>query len=320
MCLFPKLIPNKKFYPNKKNGFNPPPMKDGRTKLVPIRCGKCIECKKQKAREWQVRLCEEEKIWAHKYCMTLTFSNESLQDLCNETGLNESNAVATLAIRRFLERWRKTHKKSLQHWFITELGHVNTERIHMHGIVFSNDILTKEIIYKYWKYGNVDWGEWNGLKTINYLIKYVHKVDNEHKNFEQVVLCSKGIGANYLNRPLTKKIHKYNENLTIEFYRLPNGCKVNLPIYYRNKLWDEDTREKLWCHRLDKDERYIMGNKIENVSTLEGENLYYKMLKTAQENNKLLGFGDDSFQWKKRDYNITWRMLKKGKGGKRKTN
>lgn len=313
MCLFPKLIPNRKFYPNKKNGFNPPPMKDGRTKLVPVGCGKCVECKKQKAREWQVRLCEEEKIWKYKYCMTLTFTNEDLLTLCKENNLKESNAVATLAMRRFLERWRKQYKKSLRHWFITELGHENTERIHMHGIIFSNEPLTNEIIERYWKYGNVDWGEWWGLKTINYLIKYVHKVDTDHKQFEQIVLCSKGIGANYLTRSIIKKIHKYNRENTIEFYRLPNGCKVNLPIYYRNKLWDEETREKLWCHRLDKDERYVMGIKISDVSTIEGNRLYYKILNTAQETNNTMGFGNDSKEWKKRDYNVTWKMLQKAK-------
>lgn len=313
MCLYPKLILNKKFYPTKKNGFNPPPINDGRTMLVPIGCGKCIECKKQKAREWQVRLCEEQKEWQFIYCKTLTFSNEELKKLCDETNLKESNAVATIAMRRFLERWRKKYKKSLRHWFITELGHENTERIHMHGIIFSDRPISHEEIHNIWKYGNVDEGDWYGLKTINYLIKYVHKVDTNHKNFEQIVLCSKGIGANYLNRYFTKQIHKYNGEKTIEFYRLPNGAKVNLPIYYRNKLWDEETREKLWCHRLDKDERYIMGIKINDVSTIEGEKRYYQILKTAQQSNIKLGFGDDSKEWKKRAYNITWRMLKKAK-------
>lgn len=288
-------------------------MTDGRTKLVPVGCGKCVECKKQKAREWQVRLCEEEKVWKYKYNMTLTFTNQDLLALCKENHLKESNAVATIAMRRFLERWRKKHKKSLRHWFITELGHENTERIHMHGIIFSNEPLTNEIIEQSWKYGNIDWGDWYGLRTINYLIKYVHKVDTDHKQFEQIVLCSKGIGSNYLARSLVKKIHRYKGENTIEYYRLPNGCKVNLPIYYRNKLWDEDTRERLWCHRLDKDERYVMGVKIPNVSTYEGNELYNRILETAQQTNKLMGFGDDSKQWKKRDYNVTLKMLQKAK-------
>lgn len=312
MCLYPKLIINKKFHGNKKNKGCPPQFKDERTRYVPVGCGKCIECKKQKARDWQVRLNEEQKEWKYIYCKTLTFSNENLKQLCIETKLKESNAVATIAMRRFLERWRKKYKKSLRHWFVTELGHENTERIHMHGIIFANEPIQHEELQNIWKYGNVDNGKWYGLRTINYLIKYVHKVDTDHKNFEQIVLCSKGIGANYLQRPFIKRLHKFKGADTIQFYRLPSGTKISLPIYYRNKLWNDEERELLWLHMLDKEERYVLGNKID-VSTNEGNDLYWKILKTAQETNKLLKFGDDSIEWKKRNYNITWRMLRKAK-------
>lgn len=311
MCLYPKLILNKKYFPTRKNNYNPPPMTDGRTMYVPVGCGKCIECKKQKAREWQVRINEETKVWKYKYCLTLTFSCEELEKLCKETNQKECNAVLTIAMRRFLERWRKTHKVSLRHWFISELGHEGTERIHAHGIVFSNDIITEDKFLQYWKYGHVRLGEWLGMKTINYLIKYVHKVDTDHKNFEQIVLCSKGIGANYIERPLVQHIHKYKGNQTTEFYRLPNGTKINLPIYYRNKLFSEQQREELWLHRLDKGERWVMGIKIENIDTIQGEERYKRIIKTAQETNNKLGFGDDSKTWKKKDYNVTLRMLNK---------
>ena len=38
--------------------------------------------------------------------------------------------------RLCLERVRKQTGKSIKHWFITELGHVKTERLHLHGIVW----------------------------------------------------------------------------------------------------------------------------------------------------------------------------------------
>ena len=65
--------------------------------------------------------------------ITLTFSNEELDKLIQETGIQESNAVATIAVRRFLERWRKKYKKSVKHFLITELGHNGTERIHIYS-------------------------------------------------------------------------------------------------------------------------------------------------------------------------------------------
>ena len=59
MCLYPNIIQNRKYIANKKNGGVIPPVNDERTLWVPVGCGKCIECRKQKARNWSVRLQEE---------------------------------------------------------------------------------------------------------------------------------------------------------------------------------------------------------------------------------------------------------------------
>ena len=48
MCLYPKLIKNKKYLPNKKNNWNPPKCEDYRVLYVTAACGKCLECRKQK--------------------------------------------------------------------------------------------------------------------------------------------------------------------------------------------------------------------------------------------------------------------------------
>ena len=45
---------------------------------------------------------------------------------------------------------RKRTKKSIRHWLVTELGHEGTERIHLHGIIFTEE---PEIIETDWKYG-----------------------------------------------------------------------------------------------------------------------------------------------------------------------
>ena len=61
MCLFPTLIDNPKYKPNKKNEGRVPPCFDERIKKVPIGCGQCMECRKKKSREWTARLMEEIK-------------------------------------------------------------------------------------------------------------------------------------------------------------------------------------------------------------------------------------------------------------------
>ena len=61
MCLYPKLVQNPKYIPNKKNGGIVPHMQDKRVGLVPIRCGICMECMAAKSTEWKSRLLEEVK-------------------------------------------------------------------------------------------------------------------------------------------------------------------------------------------------------------------------------------------------------------------
>ena len=81
MCLYPRLIKNRKFEPNKKNGGVPPPVNDKRTLLVPVGCGKCMECMRKKANDWRTRLLEEIKESKKCQFVTLTLSNDSYKKL-----------------------------------------------------------------------------------------------------------------------------------------------------------------------------------------------------------------------------------------------
>lgn len=293
--------------PTKKNGYRPPLLTDQRLKYVSVGCGNCIECRKQKARAWQVRLNEELKVNKYAYFVTLTFDNNELEELCKETKLKECNAVAGKAVRRFLERYRKKYKKSIRHWLITELGHENTERIHLHGLIFRNEPFPLEELQELWKYGFADNGKYVNERTINYIVKYVTKIDNDHKNFKAQVFCSAGLGKIYLQK---NKVNKFNGQYTNETYTCPNGSKINLPIYYRNKVYTEKEREQLWLQKIEKQEIYVMGIKCK-IDTNKGLKQYEETLKEMQRYNKFLGYGDDTKEWQKYDYNVTLRMLNK---------
>lgn len=296
MCLYPKLIENRKYKANKKNGGVIPPLTDKRTAYVPVKCGKCMECMKAKSREWQVRLQEEiknEEI--NKYFVTLTFSNESIKELGKNIkleGYNRDNEIAKIGVRRFLERWRKKYKKSIRHWLTTELGHNGTENIHLHGILMTNEI--KEDIEKIWGYGYVWIGDYVNAKTINYIVKYVHKVDIKHTEYIPRILTSSGIGNKYKGT-----INKYKGKETKEYYRLNNGHKINLPVYYRNKIYTEEEKEKLWMKKLDEEIRYVNGKKID-IS--KGDEQYYKVLEYERKQNKILGYNNDEINWEKKRY------------------
>lgn len=298
--------------PNKKNGGVPPICDDYRKLYVPVGCGVCKECMQQKASQWKIRLFEELKVNKYALFVTLTFSADALKSLIDTTNNIVGNAIAGKAVRLFLERWRKKNKKSLRHWLITELGHDNTERIHLHGIFFSNEEIDKTEIDKIWSYGYTYIGDYCTLRTINYIAKYITKTDFEHKGYVPQIFASAGIGRNYTKRPLVKQIHRYMNSNTIEYYRFPNGSICNLPIYYRNKLFTEDQREQLWINKLDQNKRYVLGVEVENINTIQGEDRYYRILRKAQELNTQAGYGDNTQEWKKKDYNITMKMLQKG--------
>ena len=127
MCLYPKLILNKRYCSTKKSGGIVPPCPDNRLKYVTAACGQCYECRKQKQRQWLVRMNEELKNNPNAYFITLTIDDNNMKKLIKECKSKEENEVATKAIRLCMERIRKKTGKSVKHWFITELGHEKTE-------------------------------------------------------------------------------------------------------------------------------------------------------------------------------------------------
>ena len=88
------------------------------------------------------------------------------------------------------------------------------------------------------------------------------KIDEKHPKFRGKVLCSAGIGAGYLKREDAKR-HVYIPGETNESCRMRNGGKLNLPTYYRNKLFTEEEREKLFLDKIEKGIVYVLGTKIQ---------------------------------------------------------
>ena len=304
MCLYPKLIKNKKYTKTKKNGGVIPPVTDNRVLYVTAACGKCFECRKQKARAWQVRMSEELRNNPNAVFVTLTISDESFEYIMDKYNIETNEECCKKMIRLFLERVRRETKKSLRHWFVTEMGHDNTERYHLHGIVWGTG--TAQIIKDHWKYGFVFIGDYVSEKTINYVVKYMLKKDKDHKDYNPCVLCSAGIGEGYLKRPDSES-NRYRAKDTNETYRLRNGTKLNLPIYYRNKIYTDDEREKLFIQKIDKGDVWICGEKV-NIADQES---YTQLLEYHQEKARRL-HGDDPVEWEVTKYLKRLRKQRKG--------
>jgi hypothetical protein len=319
MCLYPRLIFNPKYKRNKKNGGVIPPVTDKRVQYVPVGCQVCIECRKQKAREWSVRLSEDIKEFKNGKFVTLTFNTESLRKIYNEydeikekKGYDLDNAIATKAVRLFLERWRKKYKKSVRHWLVSELGDGTTEHIHLHGIIWTDDVRE---IQKIWQYGNVWAGyEVNGKienyvngKTVNYIVKYVNKIDVLHSNYKCIILTSAGIGRRYITSGNYRN-NKYKKDKTNESYRTESGHKMAMPIYWRNKVYSDKEREELWLMKLDKNVRFVCGEKLK-VSNKEEEEYYYRLVDYHRLRTEKLGYMKPEWIWKRKKYEEERRAL-----------
>ena len=122
------------------------------------------------------------------------------------------------------------------------------------------------------------------------------------------MFVSQGIGKKYLKSYDIKRNKYKKDGETDECYRTINGLRLALPIYYRNKIYTENEKEKLWLEKLDNKERYVDGEKID-IS--ENDNEYYKALNNARVKNKRLGFGDDSINWDQKKYEQERRNIKR---------
>lgn len=295
MCLYPRLIKNKKYLPNKKNGYNPPECPDERLMYVPVKCGECEECKKAEYREWRIRLEKEiqNNPMPGKF-VTLTFNQEALNRY-NTTGKekDDENAV-TIAVRHFLERWRKKTGRSPKHWLITERGE-DYARIHLHGIIFTNQ--SENFIKETWGNGFVYIGDYCNLKTINYITKYVLKKDRKHPNFKSKKYVSAGIGKDWLKM---KTPHLYKGEKTQESIRLDNGVAVQMPIYFRNKVYSEHEREELWLKKIEKNKRFLKGIEFDMNNPREKER-FFRVLERMQNESYKNGYGAPK-EWNAKKY------------------
>lgn len=317
MCLYPRLIDNPKYKANKKNKGIVPIPQDGRVKYVAIGCGNCIECKKKRANEWRVRLLEEHKRDPRGRFLSFSLSDESLVALendlravgCRLEGYELENEIARLAVQRFSDRWKKKFGHRPKRWIVTELGGKNTERVHLHGILFTT--VSRKVIDELWGYGNIWIGHYCNERSMNYITKYMLKTDPIHKEYKSRVFTSPGIGKGYTDG-VWKKAHAFKGEKTMDFYRMENGYRTGLPIYYRNKLWSDEEREKLWLQMLDKEVRYVRGIEVD-VSTEKGQAYYETLREWHRKENKQLGFGSTEIEWDRRWYERQRRRMLKEK-------
>ena len=125
----------------------------GHGSIIPLPCGKCLACRKSKAREWAVRCVLEANEYDDNCFITLTYDEKFYSP--SKNGLRAD-------LTNFFKRLRKDF--DFRYYAVCERG-TEKGRYHFHALLFGCD-LTQQQLEKYWKFGFVDSG-------INYLNRFL---------------------------------------------------------------------------------------------------------------------------------------------------
>lgn len=219
---------------------NPSPSKLER--VIPVPCGKCVNCRKNRANQWHFRLRQEEKRSDKAIFVTLTYDTDQVPIT--------KNGFMSLDKTEHLTKWLKILRKwhytkydkdhRIKYWLCGEYGG-KTNRPHYHAIMFNVD---KESIPETWKYGDIHVGNVAGasiMYTLKYMVKDgkipMHHRDDRVPEFSRM---SKNLGLNYIEDKKNVKWHKQdiNRNYVVD----KGGIKIPLPRYYRERIYTEEER------------------------------------------------------------------------------
>lgn len=240
---------------------------------VQVPCGQCIECRLARARETAVRVMHEAKCYDSNCFITLTVSDEYLEEVFPGGSLNH----------RYFQLFMKKLRKKFEG--VTEIVHPRTKkkcrpirvlmcgeygsqlkRPHFHAIIFNFDfedkrilkrlgsynLYTSKTLEKLWKYGFSTIGDVS-FDSACYVAKYVTKkitgdlADEHYLNHETGEIMK----SEYIKYPqgfgLGRLFYdKYKEQIyTHDFVRTGDkDFKVKPPAYY-DKIFDIDNHETL---------------------------------------------------------------------------
>jgi len=219
------------------------PSRDG-FRDVPVPCGRCPPCLKNRVDSWVFRLKQQEKVSTHSHFITLTYDTQFVPI--------SPNGFMTLcrdAFPLFMKRLRKLCPDfKLSYYACGEYG-TKKKRPHYHAIVFN--VPDDSFFFKAWSlngvpFGSVHVGQVSG-DSIAYCTKYMNKTEHikgflRDDRVPEFSLMSKGMGKNYVNE---KTIAYHNADLNRNFLAIDGGFKIALPRYYRDRIFSKDAMEDM---------------------------------------------------------------------------
>lgn len=252
-----------------------PSEREGYLKEVLVPCGKCVECLKRKQSEWIFRLSIEQQCAMDTLFITLTYDDSNLP----LRGVQKDDC------QKFIKRYRKHHEchptKKIKYFLVSEYGST-TGRPHYHLILFFNWkielIPESSLLQECWKKGAIKIGTCSPA-SISYCCKYLMKENKDPFGFfenKTFTLMSRrpAIGIEYLFNREVQRLH--TERVDFQVIS-PDGYILNLPRYYRDKLFDDFDK---WLNR-EKLQDKFNAFQVEIDSIPEADK-YYKIHRLEQ--------------------------------------
>lgn len=227
--------------------------------FVYVPCGKCEACLSKRRTAWTMRLNNELKESESCYFITLTYDENHVPwKVINRGGyVDYVQHVSKKDCQLFLKRLRKALRPfKVRYFLVSEYG-PQTLRPHYHMILFNFPNELKSKIYEYidnaWGLGFIQISPISSAR-INYVTSYC--LDSSSlpeyldKNF---MLCSRrpGIGLSHICDPAI--VDYYTRNMDGLAILEKNGkpCKVSMPRYYRDKLFDRSAADEIACKNIE---------------------------------------------------------------------
>lgn len=252
--------------------------KTNNQETIPVPCGKCPNCVKRRVSAWSFRLIQEDKVSTSSHFLTLTYDTRHIP-----ITRNGFMSVNKRDVQLFFKRLRKIHEAHvtlppIRYFVAAEYGG-RTNRPHYHIILFNGEVGD---FGKAWQLGHIHYGQVSGA-SVGYTLKYMSKQQRipAHRNDDrepEFRLMSKGLGASYLT-PKMKNWHL--QSIEDRMYcNLPEGKKISMPRYYKDKIYQEHQRKRA-AHfarikMLDQQSKTKIGVQQQVESDLAAFNVMYQ--------------------------------------------
>jgi len=230
-------------------------------RVVP--CGVCYECLQKKRADWTFRLMSQVLHSKSAYFCTFTYA-----DLTSKY-LKKSD------LQNYFKRLRHVESK-IKYFAVGEYG-TKTKRPHWHAIIFN--AMDKNNLTDKWKGGFSQIAPANRA-TIHYVTGYLlkqgeyelvgmvfQKKDRENMEYKPIMMCSKGLGAEY-----AKDAGEYH--ISNETFKSIEGNHISR--YLQMKIWQGMEEERLQITEKEKME-FLESLKKSGKTRLSAK-AYYRLL------------------------------------------